>query len=72
MITYTYFKEKVVGKYCRNCINELTKGHLYPEDCIYQYYPSDCVKCRELDKNIVIDVRITKRYKLLRMHKIRE
>lgn len=72
MITYTYFKEHIVGKYCRNCINEKTKGHLYPRDCIYAYYPSECMGCGEMDKNIIIDVRFKNRYKLLRMHKPRK
>ena len=71
MITHRYFKEKIAGKMCRNCINEKMKGHLYPKDCYYDYYPGECVECREIDKNIVADIRFIKRYKLLRMHKLR-
>ena len=64
MITYSALKTEGMGKYCRECLNRKYHLSLATKDCEYIYYPRECRRCGEM-KNIVSDVKMLSRWKLL-------
>lgn len=62
MKNYHLFTEDI-GHYCRECLNEEYGINLNNGDCGYFIYLQMCSRCREV-KNIVIDVRFSRRIKL--------
>lgn len=61
---YQVLKGRAFGKCCRSCINREFRLNFQSSDCIYMDFPYECNKCRE-QKNIVRDIRILSRIKLL-------
>lgn len=64
MIVYSTLKRENLGRSCRKCINKTYNLKLEPVDCVYLPYQHTCMVCRE-HKNIVADIVLLKRYKLL-------
>lgn len=64
MITYNALKSGGLNKYCRECMNRKYHLSLATKDCEYIYFPRECKRCGEV-KNIVRDIKIFSRWKLL-------
>lgn len=57
--------DKIKAKeWCRSCINKEMHLNLQPQDCTYLRFQHVCKCCGEV-KNIVREVNIRSRYKLL-------
>lgn len=64
MVSYKTIKSRSLGVCCRECINKQYYLTLQTKDCIYIPYKYSCADCHQT-KNIVDDIIVTRRYKLL-------
>ena len=64
LLRYSYFRAKLGGRYCRECLNQLYQLQLQRGSCRYCVYPAVCKNCGEV-RNIVADLSPMGRWKLL-------
>ena len=65
---YKIFKYKVLGKLCRECINQKYGLQLRRRDCQYWMAVSYCECCGQ-PKNIVMNIALFSRWKLWKLKK---
>lgn len=64
---YLKFKDKYLGRICRNCLEKTSGIKFSRYDCHYAVYPYSCASCKKM-KNIVLAIRPLSRFKVL-IHK---
>lgn len=65
MVTIHKIQTRFGGNICRSCLNETYRANLERADCQYDYpFPTRCACCKEM-KNIVTDLRLSGKRKLL-------
>ncbi len=69
-MTHGYFMKHLSDCFCRRCINRYYGISLTPDDCKYRYYTGKCLACLR-PRNIVMDVKLSGRVKLLKAKKER-